>query len=70
MLLPTVAALVRIDPAHEEVARSLGHRPLSVLWRVTLPQVRPAVAAMRNPRARMSAACQMRSPTRWKPNIE
>ncbi len=45
VLLPTVAALVRIDPAQEEVARSLGHRPLSVLWRVTLPQVRPAIAA-------------------------
>ena len=32
--------------------------------------VRPAVAPMRKPRARASAACQMRSPTRWNPNIE
>ena len=32
--------------------------------------VRPAVAPHRNPRARASAANQMRSPTRWKPNME
>ena len=32
--------------------------------------VRPAVAPSRKPRARASAAGQMRSPTRWKPNIE
>lgn len=45
VFLPTLAALMRVDPAHEEVARSLGRRPLSVLWRVTLPQIRPAIAA-------------------------
>lgn len=45
VLLPVVAALVRVDPAHEEVARSLGLSPARVLWRVTLPQVRPAIAA-------------------------
>ena len=32
--------------------------------------VRPAVAPSRNPRPRMSPKAQMRSPTRWKPNIE
>ncbi len=32
--------------------------------------VRPAVAPMRNPRAIWSAADQMPSPERWKPNIE
>ena len=32
--------------------------------------VRPAVAPSRNPRARESAADQMESPTRWKPNME
>ncbi len=45
VFLPAVAALVRLDPAHDEVARSLGHRPMSVLWRVTLPQIRTAIAA-------------------------
>jgi len=45
VFLPTVAALTRLDPAQEEVARSLGHRPLAVLWRVTLPQIRPTIAA-------------------------
>lgn len=45
VFLPTVAALVRLDPAHEEVARSLGHGRRTVLWRVTLPQLRPAVTA-------------------------
>ena len=32
--------------------------------------VRPAVAPTRKPRARLSQACQIWSPTRWKPNIE
>ena len=32
--------------------------------------VRPAVAPMRKPRVRQSAAAQIRSPTRWKPKIE
>jgi hypothetical protein len=35
-----------------------------------LSVVRPAVAPIRKPRARWSAAAQIRSPTRWKPNIE
>jgi hypothetical protein len=30
----------------------------------------PGGGAIRKPRVRMSAACQIRSPTRWKPNIE
>ncbi len=40
--LPVLAALRRCDPVLEDVARSLGHRPGSVFWRVTLPQVRLA----------------------------
>ena len=40
--LPTMAALRRCDPALEDTARSLGHSRWSVLWRVTLPQIRPA----------------------------
>lgn len=41
--LPVAAALARVDPAQEEVARSLGLGPLRTVLTVTLPQVRPAV---------------------------
>lgn len=43
--LPVAAALVGADRAQEEVARSLGRGPLETLVSVTLPQVRPAIAA-------------------------
>ncbi len=43
--LPVLAALERLDPAHEEVARSLGHGPLRTFGAVTLRQVQPAAAA-------------------------
>ncbi len=39
------AALIGLDPALEEAARSLGHSPWKTFWRVTLPQLRPALAA-------------------------
>ena len=42
--LPAMSALRRCDPALEDTARSLGHGPWSVFRRVTLPQIRPAVA--------------------------
>jgi len=42
--LPVVAALSRIDPAHEEVARALGRGPLRTFLSVTARQVRPAAA--------------------------
>ncbi|MGW2560462.1 ABC transporter permease [Streptomyces sp. NPDC001514] len=42
--LPVAAALRGIDPAQEEVSRSLGHGPLRTFLRVTLPQLRPAAA--------------------------
>ncbi len=45
VLLPVAAALDRVDPGAEDVARSLGRRPLAVLLTVTLRQVRPAVVA-------------------------
>jgi iron(III) transport system permease protein len=45
VLLTTAAALSRVDPAHEEVARSLGHGGWSVLFRVTLRQARSSIAA-------------------------
>ncbi len=43
--LPTAAALRRLDPAMEETSRSLGVGPYATFWRITLPQLRPAVAA-------------------------
>lgn len=45
VLLTTTAALARVDPALEEVARSLGHGGVSVLFRVTLRQARGAITA-------------------------
>ena len=39
------AALLGMDPAYEEAARSLGRRRLEVVLRVILPQLRPAYAA-------------------------
>ncbi|MFA7513563.1 MAG: ABC transporter permease subunit, partial [Mycolicibacterium vanbaalenii] len=45
VLLTTMAALARVDPAQEEVARSLGLGGVAVLFRVTLRQARPAIAA-------------------------
>ena len=44
VFLPVAATLRRSDAATEEVARSLGHSRWRVLWRVTLPQTRPALA--------------------------
>jgi len=39
------AALARVHPSQEEAARTLGRTPAQVLWSVTLPLVRPGVAA-------------------------
>jgi iron(III) transport system permease protein len=44
ILLSVRGALVRMDPALEEASRSLGHGPRETFWRVTLPQLRPALA--------------------------
>jgi iron(III) transport system permease protein len=41
--LPALAGLAGVDPALEEVARSLGLGPWRVFWRVTLRQMLPAV---------------------------
>ncbi|MFT6563639.1 MAG: iron(III) transport system permease protein [Actinomycetes bacterium] len=43
VILPTAAALRSLDPAHEEVARTLGARPREAFLRAALPQVSPAV---------------------------
>lgn len=45
VLLTAMAALTQVDPAHEEVARSLGHGGWSVLFRVTLRRIKAAIAA-------------------------
>ena len=36
------SALAGLDPAPEEAARSLGLGPAAVLWRIVVPQLRPA----------------------------
>ncbi len=41
--LPVRAALLNMDPALEETARSLGAGRWAAFWRVTLPQLRPAL---------------------------
>ncbi len=41
--LPAIAGLAGVDPALEEVARSLGLGPWRVFWKVTLRQMLPAV---------------------------
>jgi iron(III) transport system permease protein len=45
ILLNVRAALLRMDPALEEVSRSLGAGAWATFWRVTLPQLRPALGA-------------------------
>lgn len=45
VLLSVRTALWGIDPALEESARAMGSRPLGAFVRVTLPQLRPAIAA-------------------------
>lgn len=44
VFLPVVAALRGLDPAQEETARSLGQSRAGAFLRVTLPQLRPAIA--------------------------
>jgi iron(III) transport system permease protein len=45
VLLSVQAAFRQLDPALEEASRSLGHGPWRSFWYVTLPQLRPAIAA-------------------------
>jgi iron(III) transport system permease protein len=44
-LVATKAALAQAPPIHEEVARSLGCRPLAAMVRVTLPRILPGLGA-------------------------
>ncbi|MDT9182670.1 iron ABC transporter permease [Limnospira sp. PMC 289.06] len=45
ILLTVRSSLQGMDPAMEEVSRVLGYTPYQTFWRVTLPQLRPAIAA-------------------------
>jgi len=45
VFLPASAALRRVDPGLEEVARTLGHGTTRAVFGVTFRQIRPAVAA-------------------------
>ncbi|NWF69775.1 MAG: iron ABC transporter permease [Chloroflexi bacterium] len=45
VMLPVRAALLNMDAALEEAAQSMGLRRWRVFWRVTFPQLRPALAA-------------------------
>lgn len=44
VVLPVRSALLNMDPGLEETARSLGLNRWSVFWRITLPQLRSALA--------------------------
>lgn len=44
-LVATRAALAQAPPVHEEIARSLGCRPLAAMARVTLPRILPGLGA-------------------------
>ena len=44
VVLPIRAALLNADPSMEEVGRSMGFSRWRVFWRITLPQLRPALA--------------------------
>lgn len=43
--LPVAGALAGQDAAPAEIARALGHREVSVLWRVVLPGAMPAITS-------------------------
>ncbi|GAB5492752.1 MAG: iron ABC transporter permease [Phototrophicaceae bacterium] len=45
VVLPVRAALLKTDPALEEAAQSMGLNRWQVFWRVTFPQLRPAMAS-------------------------
>jgi iron(III) transport system permease protein len=45
VVLPVRAALLNSDPALEEVGSSLGLNRWKIFWRITLPQLRPALAS-------------------------
>lgn len=44
VLLPVRAAFLNMDPALEEMARSLGSNRWRMFWRITFPMLRPSLA--------------------------
>ncbi|MCY3935683.1 MAG: iron ABC transporter permease [Chloroflexi bacterium] len=44
VLLPVRAAFLNMDPAMEEMARSLGSNRWRIFWRITFPLLRPSLA--------------------------
>src|SRR5690625_3239961 len=44
IFLPVLTAVRRLDPAQEEASRALGRGPVTAFFRVTLPQLRSAIA--------------------------
>lgn len=44
VMLPVMAAMSKLDPTHEEIARSLGRTPVVTFFTVVLPQVRRSLA--------------------------
>ena len=43
LLLPICAAMAKLNPLMEEAARTLGKNQLSAFFRITLPQLKPAI---------------------------
>lgn len=45
VMLPVSAAMSRIDPVHEEIARTMGRSQCAILREIVLPQLRRPIAA-------------------------
>lgn len=45
VMLPVMAAMSRLDPVHEDVARSMGRRSWAITREIVLPQLRRPIAA-------------------------
>lgn len=45
VMLPVMAAMSRLDPVHEDVARAMGRKPFAIVWDIVLPQLRRPMAS-------------------------